>query len=66
MTAKERYFDILTKKRIAVRRIMFGGKDKEFAIAYEEDFDKITLITIHPLKFHQKFNRIKSRRWQRL
>jgi hypothetical protein len=33
------------------------------AVSFEETEETVTLITIHPLKAHQKTNRINSRRW---
>jgi hypothetical protein len=63
---KERYFDNLTKKHIAVKRVVYKGKSREFMVAYEINISEIRLITNHPLKFHQKFNRIKSKRWRKL
>ena len=66
LTAKERYFDTATKKSVAVKRIKFEGKLKEIALIYEETPLFVNLITIHPLKKYQKFNRIKFKRWQKL
>ena len=62
--AKERFFDTATHHRIAVARARYTGKIREIAISFEETEETVTLITIHPLKAHQKTNRINSRsRW---
>lgn len=64
--AKEHYFDKETFKRIAVKKIKFKNKSREMAVIYEEKDNRINLITIHPLKKHQKISRVKSGRWQRI
>lgn len=35
-------------------------------IVYEEEHDKVEIITIHPLRKFQKENRIKTGRWKRI
>ena len=62
-TSKERYFDTETLKFIAVKILKYKGKVREMALIYEEDNEKVVLISIHPLKILQKSNRIKSGRW---
>jgi hypothetical protein len=62
-TSNERYFDSETQKSIAVKDVLYKGKVREIALTYEQNTDRITLITIHPLKNLQKTNRIKSGRW---
>jgi precorrin-6B methylase 2 len=52
--------------RIAVGNAKHKGKVREFAVAYERTKEEIKLITIHPLKPHQKQHRIESGRWQQI
>lgn len=65
-TAKESYFDRETEKIVAVRRVLYKGKKRELMVAYNETEQRARLITIHPLKEHQKISRVKSGRWQKL
>lgn len=66
LTAKERYFDKETQKFIAIKKVKFKNKLREMAVSYEESAERITLITIHPLKLLQKSNRIKAERWKKI
>ncbi|MFQ6084170.1 MAG: hypothetical protein ACE5KE_06335 [Methanosarcinales archaeon] len=65
-TSEEHYFDKETFKKVAVKKVKFKNELREIAVIYEEINDQINLITIHPLKKHQKVSRINSRRWQKL
>ena len=64
--SKERYFDVLTKNFVAVKRVLYKGKSRDIMVAHTESSVDVILITIHPLKSEQKFNRIRNNRWQRL
>ncbi|MBI2355651.1 MAG: hypothetical protein HYV13_00405 [Candidatus Doudnabacteria bacterium] len=63
-TSSERYFDTLTRKYIVVSQVKYKNQMREMAVIYEMHENQVVLITIHPLKFSQKLNRIKSERWQ--
>ena len=65
-TAREKYFDNLTKKKVAVKRVLYKDRNRDMAVIYEEDLEQVKLVTIHPLKFLQKFNRIKTKRWRKI
>lgn len=65
-TAREKYFDFATKKKVAVKRVLYKGRNRDMVVAYEESFSEVKLITIHPLKLLQKYNRIKTKRWRKL
>jgi hypothetical protein len=65
-TSKEKYFDKETNKKVAIKRVKYKGKLREMTLVYEETLKEINLITIHPLKVHQKISRIKSERWRKL
>ena len=64
--AKERYFDLVTNSKIATQKVFYKDKKREMMIAYKENIYEVKIITIHPLKLLQKFNRIKTKRWKRL
>ena len=64
--AEEHYYDRETNHLIALKQTQFGNKKKEMVIVYEENFKEARIITIHPLKLYQKFNRIKTGRWVKI
>lgn len=64
-TAQEKYFDTDTNKRIATKRVIYHNKMREMAVVFEPIRTGVGLITIHPLKKHQKENRIQSGRWRK-
>lgn len=64
--SEERYFDLITSRKVAVGTIAFKGRFREMAVVYEEMDKQINLITIHPLKNYQKESRINSWRWQKI
>jgi hypothetical protein len=66
--AKEHYYDGLTGHYIAVHKLEFNNKTREFALADDkkEKEDMIEIITIHPIKAYQKITRINSGRWQKI
>jgi len=64
--AKEHFFDSLTEHYVAVHNVLFKNKIREFAVTYDSKEDEIEIITVHPLKPHQKITRINSGRWQKI
>jgi hypothetical protein len=64
--AKEHYYDRLTSHYVAVHKLEFNNKIREFALTYDEKEDVIEIITIHPIKSYQKITRINSGRWQKI
>jgi hypothetical protein len=62
--AQERYLDTSTGHLIAVMNIDLYNKQRDVMIAYITDEKRTTLLTIHPLKYGQKENRILSGRWR--
>lgn len=62
--AKEHYYDNLTKHYIAMYKIEFEDKSKEFALTYDKKGDSVGIITVHPIKLYQKLSRINSGRWK--
>ena len=64
--ADERFKDRVTGHFIAVKTILIYDVQREVMVAYEEKDEIIILLTIHPLKKGQKYNRVSTGRWQRL
>ena len=64
--SKEHYYDNLTRHHIAIQKMEFEGKLRELALTYDKDENIIEIITIHPIKPHQKNSRIGSGRWERI
>ncbi|MCX5633204.1 MAG: hypothetical protein NTW93_05995 [Phycisphaerae bacterium] len=64
--AKEHYYDNLTDHYVAVHKIEFNNKIREFALSYDKKEDAIEIITIHPIKAYQKISRVNSGRWQKI
>ena len=63
--AKEHYYDSLTGHYVAVHKLVFNNKTREFALTYDKKEDVVEIITVHPLKAYQKITRINSGRWQK-
>jgi hypothetical protein len=62
----EKYFDAATGHKVAVYRLDYSGSERDMMIAYDEFEDKIEIVTVHPLKWMQKQQRIKTKRWVRI
>ncbi len=58
-----KFFDNLEKNKIAVKRLKYGNGIRNIMIAYEENKDKISIITIHPISDEKIINRTLSGRW---
>jgi hypothetical protein len=63
--SEERYSDKETGHTIAVMKVSLYAKVRDVMVAYTKEDDDINLITIHPLKFGQKENRILKGRWRK-
>ncbi len=64
--AKEHYYDNVTGHYVAVHKLEFDNKIREFALTYDKKGDVIEIITIHPLKSYQKITRINAGRWRKI
>ncbi len=62
----EKYFDYETGNFVLIKKVEFLQKTRDMMIVYEEEHDRVEIITIHPLKKFQKENRIKTGRWKRI
>lgn len=65
-TSRKHYFDRQTFKSVAIKSVYFKDKMRQMVVVYEEINKQVNLITIHPLKNHQKINRINTGRWKKL
>ena len=57
------FYDKVTGNFVGTARARYAGKIREIMVAFLEKDDEIILVTVHPLKPHQKANRIASGRW---
>jgi len=64
--AEERFFDTETGHLIAVKRTELYGKIRDVMVAYLQEMETFTVLTIHPLKEGQKENRLKIGRWRKI
>ncbi len=61
--ATERYFDVETRRFIAVQRVKYNREYKRLMVAYEEKENEITVVTVHTVTKRQVQSRIKRQRW---
>ena len=61
----EKYWDTVTSKWIALKKVTYKNKEREFIVVYEEIGGITNLITVHPIKTYQKYQRIKTGRWEK-
>ncbi len=64
--SNEKYYDNATGHKIAVDRLDYRGRERDVMIAYDEFEDRVEIVTVHPLKWMQKQQRIKSKRWTKI
>lgn len=64
--SNEKYYDSATGHKIAVGGLDYSGREREVMIAYDEFEDRIEIVTVHPLKWMQKQQRIKNKRLARI
>jgi hypothetical protein len=64
--SNEKYYDNATGHKIAVDRLDYMGRERDVMIAYDEFEDRVEIVTVHPLKWMQKQQRIKSKRWRKI
>jgi hypothetical protein len=58
--------DVAKDLLIAADTVHYKGTIRDIAVTYREEHNEVLLITIHPLKQHQKENRIQEKRWRKL
>ena len=62
--ADKHYVDTQTGNFVAIKRMIFQGKERDIALSYNKLAGDILLITLHPLQDGQRERRIRSGRWQ--
>ncbi len=63
LTAIEHYFDIGTGRFMAVQRVRYQGRYQRLVVAYEEQENEITAVTVHTVTKRQVQARIQRQRW---
>ncbi len=58
-----KFRDNFEKNKVAIKRLKYGNKFRNIMVAYEENNDKINMITIHPISDEKIMNRTLSGRW---
>lgn len=61
---ERRFFDILEKRNIAIKRLKYNKKIRNMMVAYENKGDFMEIITIHPISEEKIINRVRSGRWK--
>jgi hypothetical protein len=64
--SQERYYDSDTGYFIAIQRVKLYDKRREVMVAYNQEGEEVTLLTVHPLKEGQKENRVENGRWRKI
>jgi len=58
------FFDVLGGRKIAIKKLKYGGVFKNIMIAYDVCSDRIEIVTVHPISDEKILNRIISGRWK--
>ncbi len=59
----EEYYDIIEKNHIRIKQLEYNKKSIKLMIAFQENQEQATIITIHPIDQAQINNRIIKGRW---
>mgnify|MGYP001612886802 CR=1 FL=1 len=62
---EQKFFDNLEKINISIKRLKYNEKLRNIMIAYHENEDVVSIITIHPISDEKIFNRLLSGRWSK-
>ena len=61
--ADSHFFDTQTGSIVAVKRLLFQGRERDMALSYTGSGEDVLLVTLHPLREGQLERRIQSGRW---
>ena len=61
---EKEFFDILEKRKIAIKKLKYNKKIRNMMIVYEDNGEVLEIITIHPISDEKIINRIASGRWK--
>lgn len=57
-----KFFDVLTKRTIFIKRLIFRERERYIAVAVDENEEK-TVISVHPIRDRDFTSRTESGRW---
>ena len=57
------FSDTETGLLVAVKRLLFLGRERDMALSYTKKGEDVMLVTLHPLQEGQRERRIQSGRW---
>ena len=60
---EQKFYDTLTETMIATKKLYYNKKTRTMMIAYTEQQNKISIITIHPITEEKIINRTINKRW---
>ncbi len=60
----EVFFDLVGNRRIAIKRLKYGGGVRNMMIAYDVVDSRVEIVTIHPISDEKILNRLISGRWK--
>ena len=63
LEADSHFSDIGTGLLVAVKRLLFLGRERDMALSYTKRGEDVLLVTLHPLQEGQREQRIQSGRW---
>lgn len=60
----KKYFDMLTKRYIAIKKLYFEEKLRNIVVAYDIIKNKIEIVTIHVISDKEIENKLGAGRWK--
>lgn len=60
---EQKYYDVVERKFIAIKKLKYNNKTRDMMIAYEEKNEVIEIVTIHPITEEKIINRTINERW---
>jgi hypothetical protein len=63
-SATKKYFDTLTLRHIAIKKLRYAGKLRSMVVVYDIINEVYELVTIHPISDSEIENKAQSGRWK--
>lgn len=60
---ERRYYDVLDRTWIYIKKLEYNGKIRNMIIACREESETVDVITIHPMTDEKIINRVLKGRW---
>ena len=60
----KRFFDVLEKRAIGIKKLKYNKKIRNMMIVYENKNDVAEIVTIHPISDEKIINRVANGRWK--